>query len=50
MTINLISSKSDSDETRIIYAKSNNVEIMIGSETNEVNKELFESLFFFFSM
>ena len=44
MAINVISSKPDFDETRIMYAESNNVEIMIGSETNEVNKELFESL------
>ena len=32
--INFISSKPDSDKTRIMRAKSNNVEIMIGSETN----------------
>ena len=44
MTINFTSSKPDSDETRIMHEKSNNVEIMIGSETNEVIEELFESL------
>ena len=33
MAINFISSK-DSDETRTMHTKSNNVEIMIGSETN----------------
>ena len=44
MTINFISSKPDSDETRIIYTKSNNTEIMIGSDTNEVIEELFRSL------
>ena len=33
MAINFISSK-DSDETRTMHIKSNNVEIMIGSETN----------------
>ena len=31
--INFISSKPDSNETRIMHAKSDNVEIMIGSET-----------------
>ena len=42
MAINFISSK-DSDKTRTMYTKSNNVEIMIGSETNEIIMELFES-------
>ena len=42
MAINFISSK-DSDETRTMHTKSNNVEIMIRSETNEIIKELFES-------
>ena len=42
MEINFISSK-DSDETRTMHTKSNNVEIMIGSETNEIIEELFES-------
>ena len=42
MAINFISSK-DSDETRTMHTKSNNVEIMIGSETNEIIKDLFES-------
>ena len=40
---NLISLKPDSDETRIMHTKSDNKEIMIGSETNEVIKELFKS-------
>ena len=44
MVINFISSK-DSDETRTMHTKSNNVEIMIGSETNEIIKGLFESFF-----
>ena len=34
MAVIFISSK-DSDETRTMHTKSNNVEIMIGSETNE---------------
>ena len=42
--INFISSKPDSDETRIMHAKSDNIKIMIGSETNEVIEELFISL------
>ena len=42
MSINFISSK-DSDETRTIHAKSNNVEILMGSETNENVEELFKS-------
>ena len=42
MAINFISSK-DSDETRTMHTKSNNVEIMIDSETNEIIKDLFES-------
>ena len=42
--INFISSKPDSEKTRIMHAKSDNIEIMIGSETNEFIEELFESL------
>ena len=41
MAINFISSK-DSDETRTRLTKSNNVEIMIGSETDEIIEDLFE--------
>ena len=40
--INFVSSK-DSDETRTMHAKSNNVEIMMGSKTNEIIEELFKS-------
>ena len=40
--INFTSLKPDSDETRIMYMKSDNTEIMIGSDTNEVIKELFK--------
>ena len=43
MTINFISSKG-SDDTRTMHTKSNNVEIMIGSETDEIIEDLFESL------
>ena len=42
--INFISSKPDSDETRIMYTKSINVEIMTGIDTNEVIEKLFKSL------
>ena len=43
MAINFISSK-DSDKTRTMHTKSNNVEIMIGSNTNEIIKDLFKSV------
>ena len=43
MSINFISSK-DSDETRIVHTKSNNIEFMMGSETDEIIKDLFKSL------
>ena len=42
--INFISSKPGSDETRIMHTKSTNIEVMIGSDTNEVIIELFRSL------
>ena len=42
MPINFISSK-DSDETHTMRAKSNNVDIMMGSETDEIIEELFKS-------
>ena len=43
MSINFISSK-DSDETRNLHTKSNNIEIMIGNETYEIIEKLFWSL------
>ena len=43
MSINFISSK-DSEETRIMYTKSHNIEVMIGNETNEIIEKIFESL------
>ena len=42
MAINFISSK-DSDETPTMNTESNNVEIMIGSETDEIINDLFET-------
>ena len=44
MAINIISCK-DFDDTCTMQAKSNNVEIMMGSETDEIIKELFKSFF-----
>ena len=43
MAINFISSK-DSDKTRTVHTKSNNLEIMMASETDEIIKELFKSI------
>ena len=42
--INFTSLKPDSNETHIMYTKSDNEEVIIGSDTNEVIKELFKSL------
>ena len=42
MAINFISS-NDSDETRTMHTRSNNVEVMVGSETKEIIMKLFES-------
>ena len=41
--INFVSLKPGSDETRVMYIRSFNEEIMEGSDTDEVNKSLFES-------
>ena len=43
MAISFISSK-DSDETRTMHTKSNNVEIMMGSETDEIIKDLCKNI------
>ena len=43
MEINFISLKPGSDETRVMYAKSDNEEFMNGDNTNEIIKSLFES-------
>ena len=42
MAIIFISSKPDSDETRTMHTKSDNIEIMTGSETDEIMEELFK--------
>ena len=44
MSINFTSSK-DSDETRNMHTKNDNIEIIIGSETNDIIEELCQSLF-----
>ena len=44
MAINFISSKEDSDETRTMRTESDNIEIMMGSDTDEIIEELFKSL------
>ena len=42
--INFISLKPGSDETRVMFTKSDNIEIRIGDDINDVIKELFKSL------
>ena len=41
--INFISLKPGSDETRVMYTRSDNEEFMIGDDTNKIIKSLFES-------
>ena len=41
ITINFFS--KDSEETRTMHSKSDNIEVMMGSETNEIVEELFDS-------
>ena len=43
MTINFFSSK-DFEETHTMYSKSNNIEVMMGNETDKIIEELFNSL------
>ena len=43
MSINFISSK-DSDQTSTMHRESNNIEIMMGNETDEIIKQFFNSL------
>ena len=44
MAIDFISSKEGCDETGTMHAKSDNIEIMMGSETDEIIEEIFKSL------
>ena len=43
MVINYMSSKNFK-ETRTVHSKSNNMEMMIVNETDEINEKLFDSL------
>ena len=43
IAINFISSK-DSDEARTTHTESDNIEIMVGSETDEIMEEILETL------
>ena len=43
MEINFISLKPESDETCVMYTRSDNKEFMNGDDTNEIIKSLFES-------
>ena len=40
MAINFTFCKEDSDETRTMHTKSDNIEIMMGSETDEIIEKL----------
>ena len=40
--ISLISLKPGSDETRIMHTRSNNIEIMIGDDNDDIIEELFK--------
>ena len=42
--VNFISLKPGSDETRIMYTRSDNIEIMFGEENDDIIEQLFESL------
>ena len=42
MAVNFFSSK-DSEEIRTIHSKSDNIEILIGNETDEIIEDLFDS-------
>ena len=42
--VNVISLKPGSDETRIMYTRSDNIEIMFGDDNDDIIEQLFESL------
>ena len=44
MEVNFISLKPGSDQTRIMYTRSNNIEIMFGDHNDDIIEQLFESL------
>ena len=43
-TINFVSSEYDNDEVCVMHSRSDNIEIMISDEADEVIKKLFNSL------
>ena len=43
MEVNFISLKPGSDETRIMYTRSDNIEIMFGDDNDDIIEQLFES-------
>ena len=44
MKMNFVSTLPDSNEIRIMHAKSDNMEIITGSETNEIMEKNFKSI------
>ena len=44
ITINFVSSKDDNDKERLMHSESDNIEITINDEADEVIEELFKSL------
>ena len=42
--VNFISLRPGSDETRIMYTRSNNIVIMFGDDNDDITEQLFESL------
>ena len=44
IAIKFFSSEDDSDEARVMHSRSDNIEIMISDEADEVVKKLFDSL------
>ena len=44
MKINFVSSKDDLNEIRTMHTKSDNVHILMGSETDKIIEEIFKSL------
>ena len=44
LEVNFISLKPGSDETRIMYTRSDNIEIMFGDDYDDIIEQLFESL------
>ena len=45
IVVNFISLKPGSDETRIMYSRSDNIEMIFGDDNDDIIEQLFESLF-----